>query len=327
MEEEYKDYIVCKICGFKSHRIYGRHLNNHGISSDEYKKMFPDAPLYSESDYINVTRNSGKHMKTEKYRKIFSEKFKGEKNPNHKSKTTKEERQERSPFSIKFKNYSNLNETDKLNKLANFVKCVCDKKSYTVRLDYWLNKGFDMDEANKKLSKRQTTFTLDICIEKYGEEKGKKIYTERQEKWQKSLTKNGNLKNGFSKISQELFYDLLSKYSNEDIEYLYFATKNGEFRLEKEEGGVWSYDFVDIKNKKIIEYNGDLYHANPTLYEANDHPHPFRKNLTAEEIWNKDKNKIAVANEEYFSVLTIWDGEYKNNKEETFKKCLKFLEL
>lgn len=316
-----EDYIECKICGFKSKRIYGRHLKSHGITSEEYIQLYPESPLYSDSDCKKTSIKSGKHMKTEKYKKIFSEKIKGEKNPQHKSKTTLKHRQSCSPFSKEFKNYNNDNERDI------FIKNVCDNKTYTTRLDYWLDKGFSQKESEKKLKERQTTFTLDICIEKNGKEKGKQIYTNRQLNWQISLYKNGNLKAGYSKISQELFFRILENYDHENTKNVHFATKNDEFRLEKEEGGVWIYDYVDLKNKKIIEYNGDLYHANPKIYNSSEHPHPFIKHLTAQDIWNKDERKRMVAEEEGFEVLTIWDSDYKKHKDEIVEKCLEFLKI
>lgn len=315
-----EEYVECRICGFKSKRIYGRHLKSHGITSEEYKNLYPDAPLYAECDGKNTSINSGKHMKTEKYKKMFSEKFKGDKNPQHKSKTTLEYRQSCSPFSKEFRNYTNDNERD------TFIKKVCDKKTYTNRLDYWLDKGFSEEDAEKKLKERQTTFSLDICIEKYGTKKGTDIYNERQQKWQTSLVENGNLKCGFSKISQELFYDILTNYDYENMKHIYFATKNKEYFICKGKNEFFQYDFVDLENKKIIEYNGDQYHANPKLYEANDHPHPFRKWVTAQEIWDKDKRKELVANEEGFQILTIWDSEYKKNKQDILDRCLLFLD-
>lgn len=322
-----KNLITCKVCGFQSQRIYGKHLKSHGMSSDDYKKMFPGEPLYSDDDAKNTSKNSGKHMKTEKYKKIFSEKFKGEKNPNHKYNTTAEERKSRSPFSKDFIKYKNLTEDKKNKKLSGFIKDVCDKKTYTTRLDYWINKGYNEEEAKEKLKERQLTFTLDLCIEKYGEKNGKKIYTNRQKKWLESLINNGNLTHGYSKASQSLFYSILEYYNIDDRKELYFATKNSEFRLEKEEGGVWIYDFVDLPNKKIIEYNGDEYHANPKIFESDEFPHPFRKNKTAQEIWDKDERKKHSAEEEGFEVLVIWDSEYRKNKKETLKKCLDFLKL
>jgi very-short-patch-repair endonuclease len=318
MEE---NLITCKVCGFKSQRIYGRHLKSHGLTSEDYKRMFPGEPLYCENDLKNTSKNSGKHMKEEKYKKMFSGKIKRDKNPNHKSKTTLEQRQKCSPFSEKFVNYNDEN------KRKEFIKKVCDKKSYTTRLDYWLNKGMSEEEAKEKLSNRQKTFTLEKCIQKYGKEEGRNIYDDRQERWQISLLENGNLKCGFSKISQDLFYSILNFYENENKTKIYFATKNQEYFISKGKGEFYQYDFVDLLNKKIIEYNGDEYHANPEMFEADEYPHPFRKNITAAEIWEKDRRKLEVAKEEGFEVITIWDSEYRKNKNNTLDRCLSFLKL
>ncbi len=43
------DYVICKICGKKLKMITHQHLNIHNITSQEYKKMFPDAPVTCES--------------------------------------------------------------------------------------------------------------------------------------------------------------------------------------------------------------------------------------------------------------------------------------
>lgn len=85
------------------------------------------------------------------------------------------------------------------------------------------------------------------------------------------------------------------------------------------------YDFVDLNNRKIVEYNGDMYHANPNMFEASEYPHPFRKKHTAEYIWAKDDYKISIANQNGFDVLVIWDSEYRRNKKEVLQKCLDFL--
>ena len=192
------------------------------------------------------------------------------------------------------------------------------------QIGYWLNKGYSNDDAKLKLSERQTTFSLDTCIKKYGEIGGGEIFTERQNKWLTSLLTNGNMVIGYSKISQDLFNKILEKYDDKcDI---YFATHNGEFKLNKESAGVWLYDFTDIKNKKIIEFNGDMYHGNPKKYKSGDYPHPFRKNITAQEMWDKDKRKNDLAISKGFEILVIWDSEYRwGNREEIINKCIKFL--
>ena len=96
--------------------------------------------------------------------------------------------------------------------------------------------------------------------------------------------------------------------------------------MDNPSGGVYIYDFIDVINKKIIEYNGDMYHANPKKYKKTDTPHPYRKNKTSLEIWESDKNKLTTAKNNGYNVLVIWDSEYRwGNKEKVIKKCLNFL--
>jgi len=200
----------------------------------------------------------------------------------------------------------------------------------SANLQYWLNKGYSEEESIIKRSERQKTFSKAVCIKKHGEEKGLMIFTERQNKWSKSLSSGGNLKIGYSKISQDLFNILLETYDIDNRNNIYFATHNKEYKLDKckSEGGIWLYDFTDLENKKIIEFHGDMFHGNPKKYKATDYPHPFRNTITAQEMWNKDKRKLDVAIEEGFEVLVIWDSEYRwGNKEGVINKCKKFLEI
>jgi len=60
--------------------------------------------------------------------------------------------------------------------------------TYSTKIEYYLYRGMSVEEAEKALSDRQTTFSKEICIEKYGENKGLKVWTERQEKWQKTIS-------------------------------------------------------------------------------------------------------------------------------------------
>ena len=87
--------VTCRICGEQCKRIYGKHLKfaHNDMTTMEYKKLFPGAPIMALSDVGKTTINSGKHMKEERYKKMFSEKIKGDKNPmwgkNHSEETKK----------------------------------------------------------------------------------------------------------------------------------------------------------------------------------------------------------------------------------------------
>ena len=192
------------------------------------------------------------------------------------------------------------------------------------QIGYWINKGNSEEEARILLSKRQNTFTLEKCIQKYGEEIGIVKYKNRQIRWRKKLLDSGNLASGYSKISQKLFDQIIKQY-NGNSNKVYYATHNGEYYIRMKESNFYQYDFTDLNQNKIIEFNGDMYHANPSIYLGENCPNPFLKKLTAKEIWDKDKEKINVAKLRGFDVLVIWDSEYKKNPDEIINKCLAFL--
>jgi hypothetical protein len=66
-------------------------------------------------------------------------------------------------------------------------------ESTSTRKEYWMKKGFSEEEAKNIISKRQSTFSREKCIEKYGYEKGIIIFNERQKKWINSLVSNNDM--------------------------------------------------------------------------------------------------------------------------------------
>lgn len=61
------------------------------------------------------------------------------------------------------------------------------KNKINTKIEYWLNKGYNKEEAEQKLRERQQTFSLQKCIDKYGEIDGLKRWQQRQDKWQHTL--------------------------------------------------------------------------------------------------------------------------------------------
>lgn len=138
----------------------------------------------------------------------------------------------------------------------------------------------------------------------------------------KTKIKNGTLIPFVSKISQEFSWLLYNQLNKEDKRYCYFHELNKEF-------GKWSdsnyylYDFVLTNKLKCIEFNGNYYHMNPKLYEANE----FNKKmgLTAKEIWKKDSCKLDVIKDCNYDILVIWENDYIKNKQKVIRECLNFL--
>lgn len=155
-----KSYVECKICGLRGANLTTHLINKHGINAEEYKKDYPEALICCE----NYTRKA-------------AERVKGDKNPaaGHGGLY--------SPFSAKFIKGDVRKETlEKAN--ASREK----NNGYTSRIDYYTSRGMNQEEAEKALKERQTTFSKEICIEKYGEVEGTKRWLERQFKWFNSLS-------------------------------------------------------------------------------------------------------------------------------------------
>lgn len=131
----------------------------------------------------------------------------------------------------------------------------------------------------------------------------------------------------FSQVSQKLFWEIYNYLPEELKDNTYFAELNQEIRhkiSERSRKGLciknkkYSFDFTIIYNKIIfvIEFNGDIFHANPMFYSENDHPNPFCPELTAKEIWERDRGR-----EDYIlsldgMLVSIWEYDYHNHKQE-----------
>jgi very-short-patch-repair endonuclease len=92
-----------------------------------------------------------------------------------------------------------------------------------------------------------------------------------------------------------------------------------QFKIDK-----YFYDFAI--GKKLIEVNGDYWHANPKIYDENKIFYFQNRSMTASEIWKKDKVKDSVAKDNGYKILRIWEKDIKNNQTKIIKKILHFME-
>ena len=317
---ENQDYIVCQWCGMKVKRIYGKHiLKFHPEkTSNDYKNDFPAAQLTCLLDKHNTSINSGKHMRLPKYRELASKQISGERNPNHKSKTTELQRKQISPFSKEFYKKRNLKEEDR----KRFINKALKDREFSTRLEYWVKKGLSKDEAKEKLKERQTTFSLKKCIEKLGEEKGLERWKQRQEKWkEKVFNENTYIGRGESILSSTIISEIIRNEYSDKFELLY--GKNEKFIYDSINERAYKYDLVNNTNKRIIEINGIFWHCKPSLYESN-YFHKVKK-MTAKEIWEYDKIKTKLAIKKGYKILTIWEDDFYSNPDYVIEKCIKFI--
>jgi len=323
-----EDYVICQVCNRATGNATGVHLKNHpGWTAERYKKEFPTAQTIASKVLADITAGSvkaGQKMREDHHRERLSKLYSGEKNPMHKSRTTETKRKSSSPFSPEF--YLSKNPDLSREEAMAMAKNKLSENAIVswVKDEYWIKKGFTKEDAKKIISKKQSTFSLEKCIEKYGEEDGTKRWLERQEKWkEKVFNDTTHISRGYSEIGEDFVNSLLKILKNigyPDDNILH--GKNEKF-IKTKEKKVFKYDLTFSKSRKIIEFNGDFWHCNPDLFQPDYYNKP--KKMTAKQIWEYDLEKKKAAEENSYSVFYIWENEYRNDKFTAIKKCLDFL--
>lgn len=161
------------------------------------------------------------------------------------------------------------------------------------------------DELGKKryeifINRIKYTNSEKYYIEKYGEVDGKIKYKELV------LSKMAQFKDKYSKVSQDLFWNIYDGIIEKDNEKCYFYELNDEYTFF-----VWNNDIkiinVDFKmGNKIIEFDGDYLHSK-------------------EEQIKIDKMRDDYLIKKGYIVKRVKEKEYKLNKECVINECLKFL--
>jgi hypothetical protein len=194
---------------------------------------------------------------------------------------------------------------------------ISNPEKFDNKIEYWINKGYSEEEAKIKLKNRQTTFSLEKCIEKYGEEKGRLKWVERQKIWKENLHNNfekyGDSRTPSSKFASDCIKNICKKIN--------ITVPKKEKWIFNYDGDNKSYDFT--LNNKIIEFNGDYWHMNPKQYIPTDYNKSL--SMTAIEKWESDNNKYKLAIKNGYDILVIWESEYKQDKEKVIQECINFL--
>ena len=116
-----------------------------------------------------------------------------------------------------------------------------------------------------------------------------------------------------SKQSQDLFCKIYSVIGDGR-----FHGAGGELRI-----GTFYVDFA--LGNKVIEYNGDYWHANPALHEEKTVIKFRHKIMTAESIWERDAKRLDFIKAKGYEVKVVWEADFKKNPEQTVQDCLSWL--
>jgi len=213
-----------------------------------------------------------------------------------------------------------------------------DRLTNNCCIEYWLAKTNSLEEAEEKLKERQKTFSLQKCIDKYGEKTGLIKWEERQKKWLNTLNSKSTeekltilikkmARPNFWSITSIAFFDeLIIDIQNKFNTNYFYNYKNNEYFINTN-GKFYLYDFTIKELNIIIEYNGSHVHPNKqklTTEQWKKWKNPFTKE-DAELCYKKDLYKINCAKAKGFDVLVIWDTDIKQNKQKVKNKILKLI--
>jgi very-short-patch-repair endonuclease len=155
--------------------------------------------------------------------------------------------------------------------------------------------------------------SLESYKKRHGDILGTDLYMSKMAKMWKSS------KLGYSSISQVLFKKVSEQVPDR---LLLYNDNNGEYIV-----GKYSLDFYDVSTKRAIEFNGDRFHANPSIYSPEDTPNPFNTDLTSLMIWEYDKARLRYLNDAGISVLVIWEKDFRNDEQRIIDQCITFLKM
>lgn len=279
--------LQCRCCGLYVDKGLIKHLTKlHGLTVAAYKEKYgDDAPIVSSETSKKLSENT-----------------KGEKNAwfNHGGRLSR--------FSKNHVKYAGLSEEEAQSQISEFASaCERDVTKATNRIEHYLAKGLNEEEARLALSERQRTFSLEKCIQRHGEEEGRKRWQERQEKWHKSYKKTN-----YSRISQTLFKQLTDIAPNAIFAECVMNDCNNEYVFKTKRGSVFKLDFYDESSGKIIEFDGTYWHEHRQLSGIN-------KTRDAE------RDAAILDTDSRLQILHVKESEYRKDPEGTIEKCKKFL--
>lgn len=216
-----------------------------------------------------------------------------------------------SPFSKKFKGYKGMSEKE-IDEARNKVMWLDRNDRVPNQIGYWLRQGLSEEEAQKKVSEFQVKFSKEICIKKYGEEEGLKVFAERQRKWLNSYKKSN-----FSQVSQKLFWEIYSQIKN-DYENIYFASLDPITKEKDKNGKNFEYiyplndsyvklDFYIKDINCLIEFDGEYWHGEAAGNQERDR--------IRDETLQKTK----------INMIHVKERDYYNNPELVLENCLNFI--
>lgn len=283
--------LVCQICGFCSPLSIISHITRkHALSMSQYRERYPGSKVQQNSPAQN---------------KKASEFFK-----------------------------KKLSDPESLSSFLQW-------RSYPSEIKHWTKKGFSEEEAREKVAQFQSSQSL-----KGNNEKTRKLRSEKNlgqknpmslssisEREGVSIDVAKSLTPCFGRTGQK--HPMFGKkHSAEALKKIgLHLNHTGKSFIEHEMSNIlislydgeknigvngWSCDYVNHQKKLVVELFGDFWHHHPQKYDA-DYVNPFTKRTSAQ-VWERDRRKISDISEHGYSIVVIWESEWKQDKAECLER-------
>jgi len=303
---------VCKECGFTASRLQWTHFKYNCTgkfkNGTEYKKHHHDAilvdPELAARTSITLANLILKYGDTDGARRW--EEYKQKQSTSN-------------SLEYKAKKYGwNKEQFDEFNRgrastVENFINKhgekigmlkwdeYCERQKYTNSIEYFCQKYGGKGEIkwNEYCVARGNSSNIQFIMQKYAVDQAgaERIFADRYNHASKFTSKA-------EKIFVQDFISFVGpiKYSYVDKQFCIWS---------KQLNAPVFYDVTCTEKMKIVEFNGDYWHCNPTKYQAD-----FvikQSGAAARDVWARDKIKTEEAMDRGFDVLQIWESEYNDD--------------
>jgi len=189
------------------------------------------------------------------------------------------------------------------------------KSMKNTNVEFYLEKGFSEQEAILKRKERQKTFSKDICIEKWGSERGIAIWEKRQEKWLNSISKS----NFDFKLKNCKSSNYLKNKFGEDWLIMSAIIQRRRFNIKMSK---YINDFCEniVNNKQIVSIREINW-----IFKSNLLKDYF--NITTKELKDKLINKYGIIRGKYGNIRYFNNHICRSNGEYYIANELKKLNI
>ena len=113
---------------------------------------------------------------------------------------------------------------------------------------------------------------------------------------------------GCPDCSKRYYSKVSIKWLNSINENIQHAENGGEYRIPNTR---YSVDGYDPLINTVYEFHGDKFHGNLELFNPDDTPHPFNKDITAKELYEKTIKRENEIKDLGYNLVVMWESDYK----------------